>query len=295
MDCSPPGSSVHVISQARKLEWVVISFSRRSSWLRDQTQVSCIDRWILYWLSHQGSSPITCWATPRCFVKYQKFLDLISVQHHDSRRGQSLKSNPGNSHPIHKPRRPLFEELKNVWSLLQTQALFTKDTHQEGKMFWWRQDLDQLWVGLGRLFSLKHMCVCVCVCVCLWVADKTHRIVDQEHCPEGVGYRADQSPKSTQACSVSAFSWATHTHWHTLDGLRQHTSHSFPGVSSDKEPDCQCRRCKKQRLWSLGREDPLDERMATCLSVLACRIPRTEEPGRLQSMGSQRVRHNWMT
>ena len=42
MDCSLPGSSVHRILQARKLEWVANSFSRGSSWPRDQTQVSCI-------------------------------------------------------------------------------------------------------------------------------------------------------------------------------------------------------------------------------------------------------------
>ena len=42
MDCRPPGSSVHGIFQARILEWVAISFSRRSSRSRDQTQVSCI-------------------------------------------------------------------------------------------------------------------------------------------------------------------------------------------------------------------------------------------------------------
>ena len=42
MDCSPPGSSVHGILQARILEWVAISFSRGSSQPRDQTQVSCI-------------------------------------------------------------------------------------------------------------------------------------------------------------------------------------------------------------------------------------------------------------
>ena len=41
MDCSLPGSSVHVISQARLLEWVAISSSRGSSWLRDQTCGSC--------------------------------------------------------------------------------------------------------------------------------------------------------------------------------------------------------------------------------------------------------------
>ena len=42
MDCSPPGSSVHAIFQERILEWVAISFSRGSSWPRDQTLVSCI-------------------------------------------------------------------------------------------------------------------------------------------------------------------------------------------------------------------------------------------------------------
>ena len=42
MDCSLPGSSLHGIFQARVVEWVAISFSRGSSWPRDQTQVSCI-------------------------------------------------------------------------------------------------------------------------------------------------------------------------------------------------------------------------------------------------------------
>jgi len=42
MDCSPPGSSVHGISQARILEWIAISFSRGSSRPRDQTCISCL-------------------------------------------------------------------------------------------------------------------------------------------------------------------------------------------------------------------------------------------------------------
>ena len=42
---------------------------------------------------------------------------------------------------------------------------------------------------------------------------------------------------------------------------------------------------------SLGREDPLEKEMATHSSILAWRIPWTEEPGELQSTGSQRVRH----
>ena len=47
------------------------------------------------------------------------------------------------------------------------------------------------------------------------------------------------------------------------------------------------------RVWSLGQEDPLKEEMADFSSILAWRIPWTEEPGRLQSIGSQRVGHNW--
>ena len=46
---------------------------------------------------------------------------------------------------------------------------------------------------------------------------------------------------------------------------------------------------------SLGREDLLDKAMATHSSTLAWKIPWTEEPGRLQSIGSLRVRHDWAT
>ena len=49
------------------------------------------------------------------------------------------------------------------------------------------------------------------------------------------------------------------------------------------------------QLWSLGKKDPLEEGMATHSSNLARRIPWTEEPGRLQSTGSQRVGHDWAT
>ena len=43
---------------------------------------------------------------------------------------------------------------------------------------------------------------------------------------------------------------------------------------------------------ALGQEGPLEKEMATHSSILAWRIPWTEEPGRLQSKGSQRVRHD---
>ena len=78
-DCSPPGSSLYGMSQARTLEWVANSYTKRSSQPRDQTQVSCIScigRWILYHWCHlwsprgkhrylrKGKSPQPEWICP---------------------------------------------------------------------------------------------------------------------------------------------------------------------------------------------------------------------------------------
>ena len=49
---------------------------------------------------------------------------------------------------------------------------------------------------------------------------------------------------------------------------------------------------QETQVLSLGQEDPLEKDMVTHSSILAWRIPRTEESGRLQSMGSQRVGHD---
>ena len=49
---------------------------------------------------------------------------------------------------------------------------------------------------------------------------------------------------------------------------------------------------QKTRVRSRGGEDPLEEGMATCSSILAWKISWTEEPGRLHFMGSQRVGHD---
>ena len=49
---------------------------------------------------------------------------------------------------------------------------------------------------------------------------------------------------------------------------------------------------QETQVQSLGQEDPLEKGMITHSSILAWRFPWTEEPGRLQSMWSQRVRHN---
>ena len=66
----------------------------------------------------------------------------------------------------------------------------------------------------------------------------------------------------------------------------------FPGGTSGKEPVASA---GDIRDWIalLGGEDPLEESMATHSSITAWRIPRIEEPGGLQPMGSGRVTHNW--
>ena len=51
---------------------------------------------------------------------------------------------------------------------------------------------------------------------------------------------------------------------------------------------------QEMQVQSLGRDNPLEEEMAIYSSILSWEIPWTEEPGGLQSLGSQRVRHNWV-
>ena len=61
MDCSPPGSSVHGIIQARILEWIAVPFSRGSSWPRDWIHVFCI-----------AGRFLTIWATKKLHLKIHK-------------------------------------------------------------------------------------------------------------------------------------------------------------------------------------------------------------------------------
>ena len=82
-NCSPPGSSVCGISQARVLEWVAVSFSRGPSQLKDQTHVSCLGRRILYhwatkeakrrfWVSRSGLG-----RDPASWTSFQVMLMLL--------------------------------------------------------------------------------------------------------------------------------------------------------------------------------------------------------------------------
>ena len=71
------------------------------------------------------------------------------------------------------------------------------------------------------------------------------------------------------------------------------TGMGFLGVANSKEPACECWRLKRLWIISLGQKDPLEEGMATHSSILAWRIPRSEESGRLQSIELQRIGHDW--
>ena len=66
----------------------------------------------------------------------------------------------------------------------------------------------------------------------------------------------------------------------------------FPGSAHGKEPTCHCRRWRRHGLGPWVGKIPLEEGMETHSSILAWRIPWTEEPGEPQSKGSQRVGHN---
>ena len=77
MDCSPPGSSVHGILQARELEWVAIPFSTRSSQPRDHTWVSCITgRFFTIWARLEIPILYALWL----IVKLTKVLQAQSPQ-----------------------------------------------------------------------------------------------------------------------------------------------------------------------------------------------------------------------
>ena len=90
------------------------------------------------------------------------------------------------------------------------------------------------------------------------------------------------------------------TTWQT-DGETMETVSDFIFLGSKITADGDCRvaqmvkrlpTMQETQVQSLGREDPLENEMATHSSTLAWKIPWTEEPRRLQSMGSQRVRHD---
>ena len=116
-----------------------------------------------------------------------------------------------------------------------------------------------------------------------------HQLV---HFSEVMGFPGSSAGKifSCNAGNPSSIPWSERIPW-KRDRLCTPVFLGFPGGSDGKESAA----TRKTWVRSLGQEDPLEKEMATHSSVLAWRIPWTEEPGGLQSVGSQRVGHNLAT
>ena len=91
-------------------------------------------------------------------------------------------------------------------------------------------------------------------------------------------------------------------HWHLVKETPVHSiTHRFHGSQSTQSDFLVAQTVKRlptmweTRVRSLGGEYPLEKEIANHFSTLAWKIPWMEEPGRLQSMESQRVGHNWVT
>ena len=133
-----------------------------------------------------------------------------------------------------------------------------------------------IWMDLERqvyvtyLWNLKKTRI-------TYKTETSHRRRKQSYSTNGEGTGA-----INQECGVSYCIWNRYTLQYTL---------GFPDGSAVKNLLV----TQKTQVRSLGQEDPLEKEMATHSSVLAWRIPWTEEPGGLQSVGSQRVGHNLAT
>ena len=88
MDCSPTGSSVHGILQARILEWIAIPFSRGCFWTQGSNLGLLHCRQILYHLSHQQSPLVTLWTLVNFFV-WSKKVEIFTCP--PRALGQSIK------------------------------------------------------------------------------------------------------------------------------------------------------------------------------------------------------------
>ena len=95
MDCSPPSSSVPGISQARKLEWIVISYYRGSFQPRDQTCISCL----LHWLS--DSLPLNHLGSPQLLPTTAVFVYILRLK--TESESHSVVSDPLWPHCLYSP------------------------------------------------------------------------------------------------------------------------------------------------------------------------------------------------
>ena len=116
---------------------------------------------------------------------------------------------------------------------------------------------------------------------------------------DGMSNSMDMNLSKLQEMVKDREGWHTPAHgvakngtWLSYWTTKKYCSWDFPNSSAIKNPSAMQ---EMQEPWvqAQGQEDPLDEGMATHSSILAWKIPQTEEPGKLQSMESQTVQHDW--
>ena len=148
MGCSPPGSSLHEIFQARILEWIAISFSRGSSQPRDWTRVSCT-----------AGRFFTDWATGKLLCNYK--ILFLSIPILCSNKGSKLPQINSefivNKHctkgkkKLESFRRLVGNKLKNILMLGKTEG---RRRSRQQRMRWLDCITDSIEMGLGRLWEL---------------------------------------------------------------------------------------------------------------------------------------------
>ena len=104
-------------------------------------------------------------------------------------------------------------------------------------------------------------------------------------------------PSSRKLSKMQMCIWSQQGDRTCAINIRHERNCSSPSVSSSLVTQSVKNLPAMRETWVrlLGWEDPLEKGTATHSNILAWRIPWTEELGRLQSLGSQRVRHNWAT
>ena len=127
-----------------------------------------------------------------------------------------------------------------------------------------------------------------------WVTTQEER---RETTGESPVHRLQSLPKGKFWFYLKIFEPSGYLHQNKY--IKTHTQRTYstmvlPRWHRGKESTCQWQGMQETLVSSPGQEDPLEKEMATCFSILAWKIPWTEEPGRLQSMGSPRVRYDWV-
>ena len=139
------------------------------------------------------------------------------------------------------------------------------------------------------------------------LSDKMRASMGSSGCQEGLDSRKYllNKKEETRDSKITNTRHRLHCNWHFLPINSSANSmmiwdlrilwrkQGLPRWLTGKESACQGRRHRRCRFKTQGQEDPLEEQMATHSGILAWEIPWTEEPGGLQSMGSERLRHNW--